>query len=88
MKHRSQGLVLCLALAFSVRAQGPAWAQKPGPADAKELVAVLEMDGVGASKPEVAAVTEELRAQLVQSGRFRVVDRQQIESILKEQALQ
>jgi formylglycine-generating enzyme required for sulfatase activity len=73
---------------FGILAQGPARAQKPTPADTKELVAVLELGGVNASNAQLAALTEELRAQLLQSGKFRVVDRQQIDALLKEQALQ
>lgn len=67
----------------------PVLAQKViSTSDGKELVAVLELDGVNASKSQLAALSEELRAQLLQSGKFRVVDRQQIDSVLKEQAFQ
>jgi len=66
------GTFLCLALLFGVLAQAPASAQQPAPADAKELVAVLELEGVGATQGERAAASEELRAQLLHSGRFRV----------------
>jgi tetratricopeptide (TPR) repeat protein len=79
---------VCLALLLGGVASGFARAQKPTPADSKELVAVMELDGVSVSKSQLAALTEELRAQLLQSGKFRVVDRQQIDTVLKEQALQ
>jgi formylglycine-generating enzyme required for sulfatase activity len=73
--------VLCGAL--------PAYAQKAlTPNDGRELVAVLELDGINATKSQLAALSEELRTQLLKSGKFRVVDRQQIDTILKEQALQ
>jgi formylglycine-generating enzyme required for sulfatase activity len=72
-----------LWVAFPAHAQ-----QTPTPSEGKELVAVMELDGVNAGKPELAALSEELRAQLLQSGKFRVVDRQQIDAILKEQAFQ
>jgi formylglycine-generating enzyme required for sulfatase activity len=77
-----------LALIFGVLPQGFAWSQQPSPGDAKELVAVLDLDGVNASNSQLAALSDELRVQLLQSGKFRVVDRHQIDTLLKEQALQ
>jgi hypothetical protein len=66
-----------------------AWAQKAAPAgDGKELVAVMDLVGVDARKAELSALSEELRAQLLQTGKFRVLDRQQLEAVLNEQALQ
>ncbi len=74
--------------AMPIRAQ-PAISPKAIPSGSnQEFVAVLELDGVNASKSQLAALTEELRAQLLQSGNFRIVDRQQIDAILNEQALQ
>jgi formylglycine-generating enzyme required for sulfatase activity len=49
---------------------------------------VLDLQGVDARKSELAALSEELRAQLLQSGKFRVADRANIEKALEEQALQ
>lgn len=37
---------------------------------------MLEMDSVDASKAKIAAASEDLREQFLQSGRFRVVDMQ------------
>src|SRR5689334_19930479 len=64
----------------------PAWAQ-PAPAG-KELVAVLDMDALGASKNQVSAVSERVREEMLTTGRYRLVDRAQMDKVLDEQALQ
>jgi hypothetical protein len=66
---------------------GPASAQKAA-GEAKELVAVLELDALGASKNQVSAVSERLREELLATGRYRLVDRGQLEKVMEEQALQ
>jgi hypothetical protein len=55
---------------------------------ARELVAVLEFEGLGATKQQVSTVTDRLRELLLESGRFRLVDRAQMDKVLEEQALQ
>jgi formylglycine-generating enzyme required for sulfatase activity len=54
----------------------------------KELVAIIEFATEGASKAEVAALTDRLQDLLLRSGKFTLVDRNQMDTILKEQALQ
>ena len=54
----------------------------------KELIAVLDLRGVKADEPEVAALTDRLREVLLKTGRYTLVDRSQMEAILDEQALQ
>lgn len=68
----------------------PVWAaQGDSPkTQEKRLVAVLDLDVVGASAAEASAVTDRLRTELLRSGQFTLVDRSQMKSILKEQALQ
>jgi TolB-like protein len=54
----------------------------------KELVAVMDLEAVGASKVEASAITDRLREELLKSGRFTLVDRTQMSAVLDEQALQ
>jgi len=68
----------------SAPAAKPAAAIPGGP----ELIAVLDLDVLGASAEEGAAVTERLRETLFDTGRFTLVNRGQIKQILDEQALQ
>lgn len=56
--------------------------------DDRELIAVLELEGVEAKKAEVTALTERLREMLLKTGRYKMVDRSQLNRILDEQALQ
>ena len=54
----------------------------------KELVAVMDLEAVGASKVEASAITDRLREELLKSGKFTLVDRSQMTAVLDEQALQ
>jgi TolB-like protein len=67
---------------------GPAHAQNPKPSEGKDLVAVLALDGVGTTKAEQSALSEELRTRLLKSGKFRIVSRDQTNAVLNEQAFQ
>jgi hypothetical protein len=58
------------------------------PAPRKDHIAVLDFDAAGASAEQVLALTNQLRADLLKTGRFVVVDRSQINQILDEQAFQ
>ena len=51
-------------------------------------VAVLALDGRGVSAQEAEILTERLRSVLVQDGRYQVVERSQMETILQEQGFQ
>ncbi len=57
-------------------------------AGAKEVVAVLDLEALEATKVQAAAFTDRVREELVASGRYTVVDRNQLNSVLDEQALQ
>jgi uncharacterized protein DUF2380 len=59
------------------------------PADTgKELVAVLDLEPVGATKVEASAMTDRLREELLKTGKFTMVDRSQMSAVLDEQAIQ
>lgn len=54
----------------------------------KELVAVLDMQAVGATAAQASALTDRFREALFNSGRYVLVDRSQMKAILSEQAFQ
>jgi TolB-like protein len=63
-----------------------AWAQ--GQANGRKLIAVLDLEAVGATKVEASAMTDRLREELLKTGNYTMVDRSQMEAVLNEQALQ
>jgi hypothetical protein len=80
--------VSILAVAAAFTAFEVARAQtKPVPLN-KDLVAVLDLDAIGASKAQAAGLSEQLRAELLNTGQYRLVDRAQMDKVLEEQALQ
>ncbi|HKI99297.1 MAG TPA: CsgG/HfaB family protein [bacterium] len=88
-------LAMLALLVLGLLATAPgAWAQQTSPSNkavteaGSELIAVLDMDAVGATKAEAVALTERLRESLLKSRRFKLVDRSQMKAILDEQALQ
>jgi formylglycine-generating enzyme required for sulfatase activity len=54
----------------------------------EELVAVMDLIPEGARREEAVAISNQLRAQLLKTGKFTLVDRSQMTAILEEQALQ
>jgi len=62
-----------------------AWGQGAPP---KPRIAVLEFESVGVSTAEAAAVSDQLRSDLVRQGHFTVVDRAQTQRVLGEMAFQ
>jgi hypothetical protein len=87
--QRSLSLLLCAALLLG--AAPAALAQQPAPAkpaSGKELIAVLELEAAGADRNLAAALTDSLRESLLKTGRFTLVERAQLDEILKEQAFQ
>jgi TolB-like protein len=54
----------------------------------QEVIAVLDLEAVDASKAQAAAMTDRLREELLRSGRFQLVNRDQMDAILDEQAFQ
>ncbi|HEX7928281.1 MAG TPA: DUF2380 domain-containing protein, partial [bacterium] len=63
-------------------------AVKPPAPKAKELVALLDFDRTGASKSQAAAVSNQLRAELLKGGQVTLVDRGKMDTLLNEQAFQ
>jgi len=55
---------------------------------AREPVAIMAFDAVGASAAEVSAATDRLQDLLLRTNRFQLVDRDRIDAVLKEQAFQ
>ncbi|NQT96425.1 MAG: hypothetical protein HQ562_01655 [Candidatus Marinimicrobia bacterium] len=51
-------------------------------------IAVLTLEGKGVTQQEAEILTERLRSALVQDGRYQVVERTQMETILAEQGFQ
>jgi hypothetical protein len=57
------------------------WAKTP-------LVAVSDLDPHGISRSDAAIISDRLRSELLQTGRVRVLERGEMDRILKEQAFQ
>lgn len=53
-----------------------------------EPVAVLDLEANGITIPEAKTLTDKLRAELLNTGKFKVIERSQIEQVLKEQGFQ
>jgi formylglycine-generating enzyme required for sulfatase activity len=52
------------------------------------MIAVLDFEGVGASKVQASALTDRMREELLNTGKYLLVDRSQLNAVLDEQALQ
>ena len=74
--------LLALGATVAVR---PAYGQDDA---ALEKIAVLELEVVGATVEEGAALSDRLREEILKTGRFTLVDRGQLEAVMEEQALQ
>lgn len=63
--------------------------KKPVATDGKQNIAVLDLDvRSGILKDEVSTVSDRLRGELINTGKFVVIERGQMEEILKEQGFQ
>jgi TolB-like protein len=71
-----------------------AWAETPSPADSslkkpsRITLAVKNLEARGVSEDEAATLSDVLRSQLINTGNFSVMERAQMDEILKEQAFQ
>ena len=54
----------------------------------RERIAVLDLEPVGASEVETSALSDRLREEMLKTGKYTLVDRNQLEAILDEQILQ
>ena len=55
---------------------------------AQTTIAVIDLEGIGISKDETNLLTNRLRNELVKTKVFRVIERQEMSKILKEQKFQ
>ncbi len=85
-------ILIAFVCGTTLLAVGPAHAQQARSAaparESKELVAVLDLEAVGSSAVEASAMSDQLRADLLKSGQYALVDRQQMDNVFKEQAFQ
>lgn len=82
-------VVLCLALTVPLAPWAGAQQARTAPASSgKDLIAVMDFENVGASKTQASALTDRVREELLRSGSFTLVDRAQMDNVLKEQATQ
>ena len=51
-------------------------------------VAVLDLEATGVTESEAKTLTDKLRGELINTGKFKVIERSQMEQILKEQGFQ
>lgn len=84
---------VCVALMLLVLLPGMGYGQqtpqlRSAPAPEKELIAVLDLDAVASTKAQASAMTDRLREELLRTGIFVLVNRDQIDELLKEQAFQ
>jgi hypothetical protein len=64
-------------------------ALEPAPAADKANIAALDLDPRGGlGDEEILAISDRLRGELIATGRFTVVEREQMDAILKEQGFQ
>ena len=75
-------LMTILLCAMYLQATSLSWAVE------KDYVGVLELTGNGVSAEEVRGLTDRLRIELFQTGRFEVVEREKMQEILQEQGFQ
>jgi len=54
----------------------------------RESMAVLELEIVGSTKEQGAVLTNQLRAELLKTGRWTMINRAELDKIMKEQAVQ
>ncbi len=78
LKSKTRLFLLCIALAFISVAAGPT----------KPTLAVLELEAINIKKSDVLALTEKLRYEMFSMGKYTLLERTEMESILKEQGFQ
>jgi hypothetical protein len=54
----------------------------------REMMAVLDLEIVGSTKEQGGVLTNQLRAELLKTGRWTMINRAELDKIMKEQALQ
>jgi len=76
------------AASFATPAGESVLAAEALPADERMRIAVVEFAGIGLKDDEVLILTDRIRAELVGTGRFTVVERERMNEILSEQGFQ
>ena len=84
---RWPALIGVVAMLHSLIA-APLAAQQREKASSKELIAVMDFGMLGGTKEQGAALSNQLRVEVLKTGKITLVDRSQLDEILKEQALQ
>jgi hypothetical protein len=79
---------LALAAMLNTLIAVPVRAQQAAPVPAKELIAVLDFGVLGGTREQGVALANQLRVEVLRTGKVTLVDRSQLEAILEEQALQ
>jgi len=80
--------ILILLFACATFAAAPLRAADPPAPSERQVVALLRFESVGASDIEISAATDRMQEELLATRRFVIMDRAQVDSVLKEQALQ
>lgn len=90
MRSRPIAIVLIIAFLLAGIPIAPARAQESASSEPRKIfLAVLELDCKGGLSPdECFLLSDSLREQFLLTGRFRVVDRSNMKTILKEQEFQ
>ncbi len=84
-KNMKKTMVFYMALYVAVVAMSPAAVQtKP----AKIIIAVQDLKGNGLDQAAAGIISDRLRSECINTGVFRVMERSQMEDILKEQGFQ
>ena len=90
MKSRPVSLLLVFTFLFSVLRPDLILAQdQPAGKPTKIFLAVMELDNRGGVSPsECSLLSDSIRQELFSTGRYRIVDRKNMDQILKEQGFQ
>jgi curli biogenesis system outer membrane secretion channel CsgG len=84
--------IVSLMLAAAIWAQTPAAKTPAAAADTAKakppLIAVNNLEGRGITSDEAATLSDVLRTELMNTGKFRVMERGEMDQILKEQGFQ
>ena len=83
-----QNIIVLFMIIFTLSAQEESITPANENANQITPIAILTLEGKGITAQESEILSERLRSALVQDGRYQVVERTQMETILKEQGFQ
>lgn len=81
-------LMLCLAMNSQAASAVNVTDTLPHPPVRLPVLAIMALDSRGVGQNEVSAITDNLVSKLQQCGKFRIMERSQMDQILKEQNFQ